>query len=300
MILFAHWQPEPEQIAPLAALGSLYWLRASLLAARGRAVPRAKQVRFYCGVAVALIAVISPIDWYGENRLLWVHMIQHLLLGDIAPLLVVSGLSGALLRPLLAIRWLRPLRALAHPLVALPLWTFDLYVWHLPFMYQAALRHNGIHALEHTCFFFFGGLMWAALIEPLPGPVWFTGGWKAAYTLVVRAAGMVLAQILIWSTHPFYAYYVHLEHSRAAALSDQRTAGAVMLVEGMIVTMLAFAWLFLRFVAETEARQRLIEGGLEPQAAARAARYGRSARVRAVMRGVLAALPQGGESPWRS
>jgi cytochrome c oxidase assembly factor CtaG len=206
-------------------------------------------------------------------------MAQHLLLGDIAPLLVVLGLTGPLLRPVLAIPGLRGLRALGYPLVALALWVVDLYAWHLPVLYQAALRHAGVHAAEHICFFLAGALMWAAVIEPLPGPAWFGNGWKALYTLAVRVAGAVLANVFIWANHPFYSYYAH----GPSPLSDQRTAGAIMFLEGSVVTLLAFAWLFLGFTRETEIRQRLTERGeLDPAAAARAARYGRSARVRDV------------------
>lgn len=278
----AHWQLEPAQIAPLLLAAGAYGLRGAQLAGKGRPVPPRRRLCFYAGVAVALLAVLSPLDWYGENRLLWAHMIQHLLLGDLAPLLIVLGLTGPLLRPLLALRAVRPLRALAQPLVALPLWICDLYLWHLPAPYGAALSNGSVHAVEHICFFGFGALMWGAVIEPLPGPVWFSNGWKAAYTLVVRAAGAILANVFIWSSHPIYAYYVARQHGMAAAVSDQRTAGAIMFIEGGIVTMLAFAWLFLRFIRETEIRQRLVEQRLEPAAAARAARYRRSARVRDV------------------
>jgi cytochrome c oxidase assembly factor CtaG len=232
---------------------------------------------------VTVIALVSPLDWYGENRLLWAHMIQHLLLGDIAPLLVVLGLTGAILRPLLAVKPIRSLRALGHPLIALPLWTANLYVWHVPALYQAALRHDEIHALQHFCFFLFGALMWAAVIEPLPGPAWFGNGWKALYTLAVRTAGMVLAFVLIWVNHPLYDYYVTIQRGTGTStLSDQRAAGAIMFIEGSVITLVAFAWLFIRFIRELEIRQRLVEQDLDEAVAARAARYGRAARVRDV------------------
>ncbi|HWF54557.1 MAG TPA: cytochrome c oxidase assembly protein [Solirubrobacteraceae bacterium] len=276
----SHWQWEPQQLLPLLALGCAYAVRVRALAERGRPVPRRRRWSFAAGLLVTALALVSPIDWWGENRRLWVHMVQHLLLGDVAPLLVILGLTGPVLRPLLANRAVRALRPLAHPLVALPVWIGNLYLWHLPAPYQAALDHNDIHALEHLCFFAFGALMWAAVIEPLPGPSWFGNGFKALYTLVVRVAGMALAMVFIWDNHPLYHYYVVRE---ASPVSDQRTAGLVMFTEGSIVTVLAFAWLFLRFIREMEVRQRLIDGQLDPALAARAARYGRAARARDVM-----------------
>ncbi len=276
-----HWQAQPAQVLPVLALALAYWLRTRELALKGRPLRRARLGAFYAGIGLALVALVSPLDWYGENRLLWAHMIQHLLLGDLAPLLIVLGLTGAVLRPLLAIRAIQKLRGLAHPLLALPLWIVNLYVWHVPALYQAALRHDAVHALQHLCFFTFGALMWAAVVEPLPGPAWFGNGFKALYTLGVRTAGMVLAFVLIWINHPLYTYYVAVQRGTGvSALSDQRAAGAIMFIEGSVVTLVAFAWLFIRFIRELEIRQRLVEQDLDEAAAARAARYGRSARVR--------------------
>lgn len=280
-----HWSLEPSQVVPVLALAGAYGLRVRRLAAKGRPVTRARQGFFCAGLAVGLLALVSPIDWEGENRLLWMHMIQHLMLGDIAPLLVVLGCTGPVLRPVLAIRPLRGARILAHPLVALPLWIVDLYVWHLPVLYQAALAHTAVHALEHSCFAVCGTLMWAAVIEPLPGPAWFGNGWKAVYTLVVRAAGTLLANVFIWDGHVLYPTYVALDRAAGVApLTDQRIAGLIMFTEGGVVTLVAFGWVFLRMARETEIRQRLVEREIDEQVAARAARYGRSARVRDVSR----------------
>jgi putative membrane protein len=276
-VSFGQWQIEPIQVAPALVLAFGYAIRVRRLAARGRPVRAARRAAFYAGVVVILVALVSPIDYLGENRLLWVHMVQHLLLGDIAALLLVFGLTGPVLRPVLALRPVQRLRVLVHPLVALPLWVVNLYVWHLRVLYQAALYHDGIHALQHFCFVACGALMWAAVIEPVPGPAWFGNGWKAVYTLTVRTAGAILANAFIWASHPFYPYYAVRDGlAGISPVADQRIAGAIMFIEGSIVTMLAFAWLFLRFTREMELRQRLVERDLDPTRAARAARYARS------------------------
>jgi cytochrome c oxidase assembly factor CtaG len=271
----AHLNLQPLQLAPALLLALAYALRARELAARGRPVPGRRQAAFYAGIAVIAMSVVSPLDWLAEHRFFYAHMLQHLLLGDIAPLLVVLGLTRALLQPVLAIRVVQLLRPLAHPLVALPLWTVDLYLWHLPWLYQAALRHDDVHALQHALFFGAGALMWAAVIEPVPGPAWFTGGWKAAYVLAVRTAGMGLAQVFIWAAHPFYGYYRALAAQHGtSALTDQRIAGAIMFIEGGVITLVAFGHVFLRLTRESERRQRLLEAGADPLRADRGARYG--------------------------
>jgi putative membrane protein len=275
------WTLDPLQLAAPLVLAAGYAFRARELASRSRGLPAARQTAFYAGILILVLAVVSPVDTVGEERLFWVHMTQHLMLGDLAPLLIVIGMSGPMLRPLLAVSWIRRLRGLAHPLVALPLWTVNLYVWHLASLYDAALAHAAVHALEHLLFFSTGALMWAAVIEPLPGPAWFGNGWKAVYVLAVRTIQGILANVFLWSGHAFYGRYAAGE--RAEGMSphtDQAIGGGIMLVEGAIVTLAVFAWLFLRWTREAELRQELVDGGHPPAVAGRAARYGRSALAR--------------------
>lgn len=271
------WTFDPWELVPIACAAGLYALRARRLAGGGRPVPPWRLLAFAAGLACALVAVVSPVDFIGEQYLFSVHMIQHLLLGDLAPLLIVLGLSRPLLRPVLALPLLGRLRILCHPLVALPVWAVDLYLWHLPFLYDAALRHDGVHALEHTLFFVCGSFMWAALLDLMPGPVWFGTGAKLLYVIAVRFAEGVLANFFIWSGTSLYPPYLHAVRIWGlSAASDQRLGGVAMLAEGSLVTLAAFAWLFLRWADESELRQRLLERGLRPEAVERAVRYGRA------------------------
>ncbi len=270
------WRLEPLQVFPILAIGFLYWRRSRTLAARGQPVPPWKRRLFATSLGLMLVALVTPIDSLGEESFLWAHMVQHVLLGDLAALCFVAGLNGQLLRPILAIRFFDRLRVLAHPFVALPIWAVNLYVWHLPFMYEAALHHDAIHALEHVGFFTGGALMWAAIVEVLPGPEWFGTGAKLAYVVVVRLIETVLGNILLWSTGPFYATYAHRPLWGITPAQDQSYAGAVMMAEGGIVTIVAIAWLFLRMAGEGELRQQLLERGLDPRAVQRAVRYGRA------------------------
>src|SRR6202000_3476158 len=105
----------------------------------------------------------------------------HLLIGDVASLLLVLGLTGPLLQPILARKPLDKLRFLAHPLVALPLWATNFYLWHVPFFYDAAYGGAPVHALEHATFIFFGCLMWMPIFGPLSNPTLFTAGWKVVH-----------------------------------------------------------------------------------------------------------------------
>ena len=262
-----NWNLDPLEIAALALAGALYWRRARTLARRGRPVPPPRVAAFAAGLLTILVALVSPIDTIGEERLFSVHMLQHLLLGDLGALLLVLGLDGRLLRPLLRVRLVHRLRVLAHPLVALPLWAANFVVWHLPALFDAALRNDAVHALQHSLFIALGMLMWAALLEPLPGPAWFTAPWKIPYVLAMWLVMLVLSQVFIWSGHPFYIRY---------GLDDQKAGGGVMLVESALTMLPALVWVLLQVLRESEARQRLLDAGVAPPAAARAARYGRA------------------------
>lgn len=270
------WSFEPLQLVPLGLGALLYAKRARTLARRGTPVARWRPAVFGLGVALVAVALASPIAALGEQESFAFHMVQHLLLGDLGPLCIVAGLTGPLLRPLLSVRAIQALRFLVHPLVALPLWTANLCVWHLPTLWEAALRHEAVHALEHACFFTAGAVMWAAVVEVLPGPQWFGTAAKMGYIAAVRVVSTILGNVLVWAGTPFYDLYEHADRPWGlSAEADQGIAGGIMMIEGSLVTIGALAWLFLRLAQEGELRQELLERGLDPRSVRRAVRYGR-------------------------
>ncbi|HEX6489969.1 MAG TPA: cytochrome c oxidase assembly protein [Gaiellaceae bacterium] len=274
--LLGSWRFEPYQLLPIALVSLLYAKRARTLRRRRTPVPRWRTWVFWLGIALLVLALASPIDAFAEQEFLFAHMLQHVLLGDLAPLCFVVGLTGPVLQPVLRFRWVNQLRVLTHPFIALPLWALDLGGWHVPYLYEAALHHDTVHALEHLCFFTFGGLMWAPVVETLPGPEWFGTGFKLGYIASVRLFETALGNVFLWSGTIFYPFYVHA-HPRwgIGALHDQVLAGTVMMIEGSLVTIAALVWLFLRLAAEGELRQELLERGLDPRTVRRAVRYGR-------------------------
>jgi cytochrome c oxidase assembly factor CtaG len=269
-----HWTFDPLQVAPVLLLAALYVRRVRTLRERGGAPPGWRIACFAVGVGCLAAALVSPVDHYG-GRSFGFHMAQHVLLGDLAPLALLAGLTGPVLRPLL--RFVHPLRRVFHPFAALVLWALDLYVWHLPFLYEAALRHDSVHALEHACFFGAGILMWVPVLETIPMPEWFGTGAKLGYVAGVRAIETVLGNVFVWPNTVFYSFYEHVGRPFGmSAIDDQRLAGSVMMIEGSFVTIAALSWLFLRLGAEGELRQRLLERGLDARAVKRAVRYGRA------------------------
>jgi cytochrome c oxidase assembly factor CtaG len=264
--------PLPFADAPVQAIGFpvlivLAWvpyhLRARSLARHGRPVPGWRYACYVSGLAVLLVAVSPPVDTLSD-QLLMAHMAEHLLIGDIAALVIAR------------------LRILTHPVVAIVVWATNFYVWHSPYLYQAALRHDALHALEHATFLIFGMAVWMALLGPLPKPQWFNNAARLVFVVAVRLTGTVLANILIFGGSVFYPIYRAgdaLWH--IAPTADQVAAGGLMMVEESFLTIGLFCWLFLRVARENEERQELldyaIQHGLEldDRRAARAVAAGR-------------------------
>ena len=274
--LLTSWTFEPLQLVPVLVIACAYAMRARTLARRGQPVPGWRIGLFALGVGLLLLAVVSPIAEIGETELFSVHMVQHLLLGDLAPLCLLAGLTGPLLRPLLALPGVMRLRVLANPLVAFPIWSANLILWHLPAFYEAALGSSLVHALEHVAFFSAGIVLWLPVLETLPAPEWFGTGAKLAYIVGVRLVATIIGNVFIWAGSPFYdTYRTGDDYLGLSPSADQSLAGSLMMLEGSIVTVVAIAWLFLRMAQEGEVRQELIEQGHDPRAVRRAVRYRR-------------------------
>jgi putative membrane protein len=271
----------PAGTIALPIIVLLYWLpyyvRARTLSEQGRPVPAWRQACFASGLIVLAIALSPPVGKLADELLI-AHMAEHLLIGDVAALLIVLGFTGPLLAPLLRNRIVGRLRVFTHPVLAITVWAVNFYLWHIPALYQGALRHDAIHALEHATFLGFGIAMWMALLGPLPTPTWFTNLWRLVYIVAVRLIGTVLANALVFGGI-FYPYY--RGHFHIGAQADQITAGAVMMVEESLLTIALFCWLFLKVAREGEERQELLDYAiahgieLDERRAARAVAAGR-------------------------
>lgn len=265
---------------------TLYGRRALTLAREGRPVPTWRLICFVSGVLLLIGVQVSPLDSLADEVLI-AHMIQHIIIGDFCSLLVVLGLTGPVLQPLLRVRFTRPIRVFTNPAIALTLWAVNLFAWHVPLFYQLAIQHDLIHALEHATLFWFGSLLWLALLGPLPKPAWFRGWASVGYVFAVRLIGAVLGNIFVWGQTIFYPVYKASDAARGLnPLSDQNLAGAAMMVEQVILTTLLMCWIFLRAAKQDEDRQELLDFAhehgvdLSDERAARAAYAGATERLR--------------------
>ena len=214
---------------------------------------------FVAGVAVLTLALVSPLDAIGEDYLLSVHMTQHVLIGDVAPLLLMLGVRGPLslfllppplLRVLARPRAVRSaLRFLLRPSVGFVCWTAAIAAWHIPAAYDYALGHPLAHELEHASFVLTGCLVWSQLVDPGRRRALSVNG-RIGYALGLVFAGHAVVHQLMFGTHALYPRYV-AQHERLLGLSplaDQRGAALVMTVDQLLT--------FGTFIALSVARTR--------------------------------------------
>jgi cytochrome c oxidase assembly factor CtaG len=267
-----HWTFSPPILVPIAAYAWFYLRRfAEVRRTSGPRGAGARQLAAFFGAIIALlVALVSPLDALGEDYLFSAHMFQHLLLGDVAPLLMLLSLSRVIMRPLT--RRLqsveRALGPLAHPACALLLWLGLIYFWHLPPLYDAALNHTGVHALEHVSFFTAGVLVWWPLIQPVPMRNRLTGMWTFGYIGAAKLGLASLGLYLTWTRTVAYTYYEHVPRIWGlSAIDDQNVGGAIMMVEQSVLLVTVLAVLFGRMLAQSE-QDELRRERLEERAAA--------------------------------
>jgi putative membrane protein len=257
------WTFAPVALIALAAYGWVYTARWRTARAEGgaRAASGARLALWWGGIAALFIALISPVDRLGE-QLATAHMIQHLLLADVAPILLILGLTKWILRPVTrhVHRVERAAGPFAHPAFGVIAYVGAMWIWHIPAMYDAALEHGGIHVLEHLTFALAGFLYWWHLISPIRsrmrlgglGPILYMGSTK----ILVGFLGVLLA---FAPSMLFHFYDNGGTRWGLSPLDDQHVAGLTMALEQSLVMGVALAYLFFRMLAESEAEDQRAE-----------------------------------------
>jgi cytochrome c oxidase assembly factor CtaG/cytochrome c2 len=267
----AHWDLEPLVVVPLLVSAVLYaigvyrlWRRAG----PGRGISGWEVASFSAGWVTMAIALVSPMAWISEV-LFSVHMTQHTLLMLVAAPLLAFG------QPLLAWLWAfdsQPRRRIAGafsgpvftsiwhgvtaPLSVFLLQAIALWIWHLPYLYEAALRHDGVHALQHLSFVVSASMFWWAMVHGRYGRLGY--GVAVVYVFLTAIHSGALGALLTIAPSPWYGEYVRQGTTwHVDPLGDQQLAGLLMWIPaGVVFIVLALA-LFAAWMGEAERRARL-------------------------------------------
>ncbi len=264
------WSFEPVAILALLAASVVYARMYRRAAARSEAVGAGHWVPYAAGILTLAIALLSPLDAIGDRWLLSAHMLQHTLLSDIAPALLVLGLRSPVLplgltRP--ALRAVAPggrsgkvLARITSPWVAIPLWAIATWVWAIPTIFDFAAQHPVVHAFEHATLFYTGLALWWLIVDPLPRARLRPGGQRLALLGFSRLASAAVCLPLTWLTRTEYPLYANAPRAFGlSAINDQHVAGAGMCFLEFLVFGIAFAAVFISMLGRDESRVTLAE-----------------------------------------
>jgi cytochrome c oxidase assembly factor CtaG len=250
------WSFAPGVLVALTGYGVVYGLRWRQARAEGgaRAASGWRAASWAAGLLCLFLALISPVDVLGE-QLASAHMVQHLLVADLAPIFLTLGLTKWILRPVT--RRIHHIERAAgpfgHPAFGVVAYVGAMWLWHIPTFYDAALRHPYVHVVEHLTFAGAGLLYWWHLLSPIRtrlrlggmGPVLYMGSTK----LLVGLLGILLA----FAPELIYdGYGTTGVRWGLSPLDDLHVAGLLMALEQSLVMGIALVFLFTRMLAEAD------------------------------------------------
>ena len=252
----AGWPFAPVALVTVAAYGGVYaarWRRVRR-AEGPRAAPAGAAVCFGLGLLAILAALATPLDTLG-GQLASAHMVQHLLLADLAAIGLIAGLTKVLLRPLTrrVQRVEQALGPLAHPVFGGVFYVATMWAWHVPALYDAALESETVHVLQHLCYALAGFLYWWPLLSPIRSRHRLQGLGPIAYMAGTKILVGFLGILLAFTPDLLYdGYGTTGERLGMSPLDDVHVAGLIMALEQSIVMGIALALLFMRMLGESE------------------------------------------------
>jgi len=254
------WNWEPSIVIGTALIVGLYLYAVGPLRKKyhlAEHIKKAQVFSFLLGMFIMFLALVSPLDELGDSYLFSAHMLQHLCITIIGPPLLLIGIPGWLVDPLLRKHVIfRIVRILTFPALAFFLYNFDFWLWHAPPLYNATLENQNIHILEHLTFIVFGVIYWWPVFSPSALLPRLSIGGQVLYLFLSGMPTVALGAGLTFLP-PLYAPY--LAAPRIWGLSpaaDQQLGGLIMWVPGNIVYIVIVSILFIRWMQGQEVKQR--------------------------------------------
>jgi putative membrane protein len=259
------WTWEPTVLLLLVVAAALYARGSAVLHRGSTRRTSVREAAFYGGLATIFFALIAPLDAVAE-ALFSAHMVQHLLLILVAPPLLAAGEPGVRLALAIPVTWRRIfsrrirsrlpmwlMSAVRNPLVVWCLHVVAVWAWHLPALYDAAVRNEVVHVLEHASFFGTAVLFWNVVIDRSRKALGYPARILFVFTTALQSGA--LGALLLFAGGVLYRAHISTAHDWGLSpLEDQQLAGALMWIPPWFVYFIAMAILFVRWMRAVERR----------------------------------------------
>ena len=245
------WSVHPSTAVGIAALGALYLWAAHRL---GRQPTLPQKIYFFAGLLVMFASLNGPIHDLSDDYLFSAHMVQHLLLTLAMPPLLLAGVPGWMLRPLVNRRGVAPVaRFFTRAPIAFVTFNLVIAAWHLPPLYNSAMAHHNIHILEHLMFMAAAVLMWWPLASQLPELPRLAYPGQMLYSFLMSLPMSIIAVYIAMSDHVLYpAYTAAPRVLPISPLEDQLLGALIMWIPGGIIFYIIMTVVFFKWNARGE------------------------------------------------
>jgi len=239
------WDVHPTVLAGLVLLGGLYVYLGGLTSAR-------RQVASFAGALIVLfLALNGPLHNLSDTYLFSAHMAQHLLLTLVFPPLLLYGTPSFVVRPLLRTRWIMGVaRVVTRPLAAAIIFLAPIVIWHVPALYEAALRHHNLHIVQHLVFLSTAVIMWWPVLSPVPELPRAQHLVQMLYLFLLGIPMSVTGALITLSDSVLYPFYATAPRvGGLSPLDDQQIGGLLMWVLGGLMLWIVMTVIWFRYSA---------------------------------------------------
>lgn len=260
--LWTHWHAHPDVLLGLLLLQGTYLLGIGPIRRRYKLadVVESRQIAaFTFGIVIIFLSLVSPLHVLSDEYLFSAHMFQHVLLTLIAPPLLIVGLPGWLIRPLLRINLLfRFAKLITHPILAFSIFNLMFSIWHIPSLYNLSVTNHSIHITEHLIFIVTAVIMWWPLMSNMPELPRLNYPLQMAYLFLLSVAQIIVFAAITFSSEPLYEWYTKSRTIwNISPLIDQQIGGIIMKIGSATLFLTLFVIIFFRWFNEEERNSRM-------------------------------------------
>jgi putative membrane protein len=247
------WSIHPSTVIGIAALAGLYLWRGRN-APPGESLSGPRKISFFAGLIVIFASLNGPLHDLSDDYLFSAHMVQHLLLTLAMPPLLIAGIPGWMLRPLLRNSAIAAVaRRLTRPVVCFTIFNVVIAAWHIPVLYNSAMANHNIHIVEHLMFMATAVLMWWPLMSPLPELPRLAYPGQMLYCFLMSIPMSIVAVYITMADRVLYpAYSAAPRVSPLSPMDDQMLGGLIMWVPGGLIFAVIMTVVFFKWVARGE------------------------------------------------